>query len=317
MLLAQIGDGGASDSIEEAASTLEKTWGTVVDGLPRLGIALVVFAAFWGIGRLARLVLRRRLRRRRTESFSTVFSKLAGTALATIGFFLSVTIVFPSVKPVDLLAGLGILSVAFGFAFKDILENLLAGILLLFRQPFEAGDQIRSGEWVGTVQRINIRETVLRQYDGRMVLIPNAQVYTDAVLVQTGFDLVRSSIVAGVAYETDLPRARRIAVEAMMGVEGVVADPAPEALYTEWAASTINLDLRFWTEPRQLEVRNVQSRVIEAVTAAFDEAGIEMPCSVIALQATSSFQTALGGGAVTPAGAVAMTGHPRTPPVPD
>ena len=304
-LLAQAADDGSPvREIEEAASTLEQTWETFVAALPRVGVALFVFGIFWAVGRLARPLLRRRLLRRRTESFAAVFSKLAGTTLAVIGFFLAVTIVFPSVQPVDLLAGLGILSVAIGFAFKDILENLLAGVLLLFRQPFQAGDQIRTDEWVGTVERINIRETVIKQYDGRQVLIPNAKVYTNAVLVQTGYSKVRSSLIVGVAYETDLPAARGLAVEAMKHVPGVAADPGPEALYVEWAPSTVNLDLRFWTEPQQLEIRSIQSLVIEEVTAAFDEAGIEMPCGIVALQGTDSFRAALAGQPVTPGGSV-------------
>lgn len=298
-------DPGSGADLEQAASTLEQIWATVVASLPRLGVALVVFAVFWGVGRLVRPLLRRRLLVRRTESFATVFSKLAGTTLAVVGFFLAVTVVFPSVRPVDLLAGLGILSVAIGFAFKDILENLLAGVLLLFRQPFEAGDQIRTEEWVGTVRRINIRETVIKQYDGRKVLIPNAAVYTNAVLVQTGYDKVRSSLVVGVAYETDLGQARRVAVEALRAVPGVAEEPAPDALYVAWGPSTIDLDLRFWTEPQQLEIRGIQSAVIEAVTAAFDRAGIEMPCEIVALQGTTSFQAALAGRSVTPGGGVA------------
>jgi small conductance mechanosensitive channel len=291
--LAQIPD-APIDELNEAASTLEKTWETAVAGLPRLGVAVLVFLALWALGRLVRPLMRRHLLKRRTESFANVFSRLIGTGFSVVGFFLAVTVVFPSVKPVDVLAGLGILSVALGFAFKDILENLLAGVLLLFRQPFQSGDQIESDEWVGTVERINIRETVIKRYDGRQVLIPNAKVYTNAVLVQTGYDLVRSNLVVGVAYETDLPEAARLAVEAMRSVEGVADDPTPEALYIGWGASSIELDLRYWTVPRQIDIRRIQSDVVEAVSEAFNRGGVEIPFDILTLRPAAEMADAMG-----------------------
>jgi small-conductance mechanosensitive channel len=136
----------------------------------------VTFLVF---GRLVRPMMRNRLVRRRTPSFAHVFAKLTSSAAAVIGALLAVTIVFPSVRPVDVLSGAGVLTIAVGFAFQDILQNLLAGVLLLFRQPFRGGDQVQVGEVVGTVEEINIRETVVTTFDGRRVLIPNATVYTD------------------------------------------------------------------------------------------------------------------------------------------
>jgi small-conductance mechanosensitive channel len=102
--------------------------------------------------------------------------------------------------------------------------------------------------------------------------------------------------------------ARRIATEALATVEGVVPEPPPEALYVELDSSTVDLDIRFWCDPRQLEFRRTLSRAIEAVKTAFDVNGIEMPSQVIALQATSSLAAALHGGAVTPGGSIA-NGH--------
>ena len=187
-------------------------------------------------------------------------------------------------KPVDLLAGLGFFSVAIGFAFQDILENLLAGILLLFRQPFVGGDEIRVGDHEGTVDRITIRETVLTTFDGERVLIPNAKVYKNAVDVRTARPSRRSCFVVGVAYETDLDQARSVAVDALAEVEGVQAEPEPEALLAELAETTVDIDIRYWTLSEQHHSRIVLDRAIAAVKRAFDDAGIEMPASIVALQ---------------------------------
>jgi small conductance mechanosensitive channel len=304
--------GSDVDELQESATG---AWTTFLDSLPRVGIAIFVLVAFVLMGRLLRPVVRRRLIRHRTPSFARVFAKLTSAAMTVAGVLLGLTIVFPSVRPVDVLTGAGVLTIAAGFAFQDILQNLLAGILLLFRQPFRGGDQIRVGDVTGTVEEINIRETVIITFDGRRILIPNAKVYTDVIHVQTAHQTIRSNFVVGVAYEADMAAARTIATEAVARVEGVVADPPPEALYLELESSTVNLDIRFWSDAHQLELRRTLDRAIEAVKTAFDAHGIEMPSQVIALQATSSLAAALRGGEVTPGGSVAngqrsSTHHP-------
>ncbi|MGI8575364.1 MAG: mechanosensitive ion channel family protein, partial [Egibacteraceae bacterium] len=133
----------AQDSTEEVAQSASELFATFVDALPRVGIAVLVAIVAWLIGRGVRWLARRLLLRTNTNSFATVMSKLIGWIITTIGVLLALAVTFPSVKPVDVLAGLGFFSVALGFAFQDILQNLLAGVLLLFRDPFAAGDQIQ------------------------------------------------------------------------------------------------------------------------------------------------------------------------------
>ena len=123
--------GSEVDELQESATG---AWETFVESLPRVGIALGVLAAFVITGRLLRPLVRRRLLRHRTPSFARVFAKLTSSALTVVGVLLGLTIVFPSMRPVDVLTGAGVLTIAAGFAFQDILQNLLAGILLLFRQ---------------------------------------------------------------------------------------------------------------------------------------------------------------------------------------
>ncbi len=292
---------GTADEIARSASNI---WDTIVRTLPRVGVAVVVTTIAWGMGRLTRAGVSRVLRRRHPPSFSTVMAKLAGWAITTLGVLLALAVTFPSVKPVDLLAGLGFFSVAIGFAFQDILENLLAGILLLFRQPFVGGDQIRVGEEEGRVERITIRETVLQTFDGERILIPNADVYKSAVQIHTAHAFRRTSILVGVAYEADLDRAKAEACRALEAVDGVVVDPPPEALVVELSGSAVQLDVRFWSASAERDRRIAMDRGMRAVKSAFDEAGIEMPSEIVALQATTSFRAAIQGEPVTPGGAV-------------
>lgn len=303
-LLLAAGASGQDGDVAELRDSASGAWDGFLQALPRVGIAFAVLAALVLVGRLARPVVRGRLQRRRSRSFAKVFAKLTSSAATLFGVLLAVTIVFPSVQPVDVLTGAGVLTIAAGFAFQDILQNLLAGVLLLFRQPFRSGDQIEVGDVIGTVEEINIRETVVTTFDGRRVLIPNASVYTDVIRVQTANERIRAGFVVGIAYESDVDRAQAIALDALVGVEGVASDPAPEVLVVELGESTVDLEVLMWCGPRQLDMRRTKGRAMAAVKAAFDAAGIEMPCQVIALQATSSFEASLHGRPVTPGGSV-------------
>ncbi len=278
---------------------------SLVAAVPRLGVALVVVLLGWAAARALRWALRRWLRERQTPSFTNVISTLAGWLLVFVSVLAAIAVVFPSVRPVDLLGGLGFFSIAVGFAFQDILENTLSGVLMLFRQPFRSGDQIEVQGHVGTVQAITIRETRIRTFDGQLLLIPNRDVYKSVIRVQTHFERRRLAFVVGIAYENDPAEAAAVIVDALSGVDGVLPDPGPEALIQALGVSTVDLEARFWCAPTQHEALAVLHRSIDAVKKALDTAGIEMPAEIIALQATPSFRAALQGDAdVTPGGAV-------------
>ena len=278
---------------------------SLLQALPRLGAALVVVVVGWGLARLLRWVLLAWLRKRNTASFAQVMSKLGGALLLALALLVATAVAFPSVKPVDLLAGLGFFSVAVGFAFQDILENTLSGVLLLFRQPFASGDQIEVQGQFGTVEAITIRETRIRTFDGQLVLIPNRDVYKSVIRVQTHYDQRRVAFMVGIAYENDPAEAADVIVAALSRTEGVSSEPGPEALVEQLGVSTVDIQARFWTAPSQHESRLVQDRAISSVKAGLDEAGIEMPAEIIALQATPSFRAAMQGDAeVTPGGSV-------------
>ena len=253
-----------------------------VDGffrlLPNIAVALILMAIFVALGIGVAWALRRAGRMRGRENLGQVGGNLVKWVIYVLGFMLGATIVVPSLKPGDLIAGLGIGSVAIGFAFKDILQNLLAGILLLVRQPFEIGDQIvSSGGFEGTVERIETRATLIRTYDGKRVVIPNSEIYTNAVTVKTAYAQTRSQYDVGIGYGDDWDEAIRLAREAAAGVEGVLADPAPEALAWALDESAKVVRVRWWTASPRADVVEVWSGVLRAVSKAYDEAGIDMP----------------------------------------
>ncbi len=260
----------------------------------------------WLIGRGVRWVMLVRLQRTRTPSFAKVISKLSLWVLVIASVLLAAAVTFPSVKPVDLLSGLGFFSVAVGFAFQDILENTLAGVLLLFRQPFRSGDQITVVERSGTVEEINIRETRLTTFDGESVIIPNRDVYKNVILVHTYRDTHRLQFDIGIAYENDAEQATRAIVDALREVPGVSTNPSPEALVHELGVSTVNIRALLWANSSRHASITVRDAAIKAVKLRLDRDRIEMPADIVVLQATPSLRAAMRGDDVqiTPGGGV-------------
>lgn len=287
----------ADTPISESANSI---WETFVEALPRLGVAIAVVLVGWGISRGLRWTLQRVFRRNRTPSFARVISRLAAWMFVVVVVLLAVAVTFPSVRPVDLLAGVGFFSVAVGFAFQDILENTLAGVLLLFRQPFRSGDQIDVVGHSGTVVEINIRETQITTFGGEAVFIPNRDVYKNVIVVQTRHPIHRMDFTIGVAYVTDLDLATRTIAAALGSVPAVETDPAPTALVEGLGASSLDIRARFWTDSRQGESLVVVDAAIKAVKRDLDAAGIEIPFGIVVLETGPTFADAIRRSADDP-----------------
>ncbi len=177
---------------------------SLLEARGRIAVGVGLAVLLWLVGKGLGALVRRRYLALDRPSFAHVMGRVVSLLIVGARRPGALTVVFPTVKPVDVLGSLGFFSIAIGFAFRDILENLLAGLLLLFRAPFRTHDEVQVGEVRGTVVEINLRETVLRTYDGRRVLIPNSTVYKNPITVQTGYDAVRDEAAVGVAYGTDL-----------------------------------------------------------------------------------------------------------------
>ncbi len=280
----------ADDEItaEEGLSSVDADVGNIfekidawVDGffaiLPNIGVALVVLVIFWLAAHGAAALIRRSAKKRERDNLGEVGSTLIKWAIIIAGVMLAITIVAPTITPGDLFAGLGIGSVAIGFAFKDILQNMLAGILILLRQPFEVGDQIVSSGYEGTVEKIETRATMIKTYDGKRVVIPNSDIYSDKVVVNTAFDRVRSQYDIQIGCNDDWDKARKIIEEAAASCEGVLTDPPPETIPWNMAESGNDIRLRWWTKSTRSDVVHVWGRVIQSCYTALDQNGIDMP----------------------------------------
>ena len=256
---------------------LRTAWTGFLAQLPNIIAGLLLLVIVWygskwvarGVGAAAR--------RRNRPDLGALLGSLARIALIILGVLIAATIIFPTVKPGDIFASLGVGTVAIGFAFKDILQNLLAGLLLLIRRPYRRGDQIVVKDYEGTVEHIESRATLIKTYDGRRVIIPNSDVYTSPVVVLTAFDTKRDEYDVGIGYGDDLAGACRIFEQAVAAVDGVVGDPAVEALPWSLDEIQVTVRVRWWTKSLRTDVVHTKARVIAAIFEAAKANQIDLP----------------------------------------
>ena len=213
-----------------------------------------------------------------------MFSGLGQAVIVVLFTAAGITVVFPGVRPVDVLGGITIVSLAAGIAFQTVLGNMFAGIVILARDRFRVGDQLSVLKHAGTVSEMGLSHTALRTFDGRLVLIPNSSLHSEIVTVQTGYEGVRSTVTVDLDDAADLSHARQVALEAMSDIPEVLAGPAPEALLREIETATVRMDLRFWSGARQLETRTAQDVVIQRVLEAFRDHGVKAGDDVVTVK---------------------------------
>ena len=259
--------------------------------LPPLTWAGVAFGAAVLLGGLVlgqgiRVLVTRWLSwRGRSESSATVFGRLASWTVGLLAVGAALAVTFPSIRPVNLLGGLGVISIAAGIAFQTVLGNMFAGIVILTRDRFRVGDQISVLDHRGTVVDMGLTSTSVRTFDGRLVLVPNGTLHSEIVTVQTGFEQVRSSVLLDLADDGDLRRAVEVALAALQDLPSVLDDPAPEAFLTSVGTATVQLELRFWSGARQLETKEATHAVVLAVVEAFAEHGVAAGSDVVTVDA--------------------------------
>ena len=237
--------------------------------LPSLILAIIVFLLFYFGSVLVSRVIRHATEAHR-RNLGVVFARLAGAALILLGFLVAFSIVAPSFQAADLIKILGIGSVAIGFAFQNILQNFLAGLLLLWAEPFRVGDQIRLNNYEGTVEAVQGRATTIKTYDGRRVVIPNAELFTNSVTVNTAFDSRRWEYDLSTKAEGDLASLKSFIVDAVRKVDGVLSEPPPEALVIDLGGPdsyAVKLHITWWTKfTRQHQMMASHDRVLTAIS---------------------------------------------------
>src|SRR5436190_9027602 len=209
-------------------STITKSWqaarhmiDTFIDRLPALVVAIVVFVGFYFASFFVARIIHRILGKHR-QNLGAVFARLSSGATILLGLLVAFSIVAPSFQASDLVKILGIGGVAIGFAFQNILQNFLAGLLLLWAEPFRVGDEIKVDAYEGIVEEIQPRATIIKTYDERRVVIPNADLFTHSVIVNTASDVRRWEYDLSIKSVSDISEIKSRIVNAVRQVSGTL-----------------------------------------------------------------------------------------------
>ncbi len=246
---------------------------------PQLVVALIVIALTFVVSLLVKKVVRYLTgRSKMRESLRTLLINISSIGIWMLGAMVAAIIAFPNLTPAKALAGLGIGSVAIGFAFKDIFENFLAGLIILLRREMRIGDFIECESLEGKVEEILIRETHIRQTDDQLVIVPNAVLFKNPLTIRTDTPLRRITIACGVAYDADLDESRSVIEGAIKDCDSVAAENKPiQVFLSGFGGSSMDFEVSWWTGSTPLEVRQSTDQVVGAIKRALDEAGIEIP----------------------------------------
>lgn len=272
----------AVDVVQRLNSTVRQISRDAIGSIPALIGVLIVILFTWVVAKIVRYSGFKWAQRTEGDRSTEI---LIGR-LCYGGVWVAGAVIALGVWGIDfatMLGALGLTSVAIGFSLKDVLSNYISGVILLSARPFHIGDQVVINGFEGEITQVQLRSTTLRTYDGRMVYIPNQEVFQASITNNTASKYLRSSVFVGIDYEADIVEARQVIVKAIARSKRVQPDPLPEVLVHELAASTVNLEVRFWVDSRRAGFLETTSIVAQLVKEALQEHDIEMPTEIYTL----------------------------------
>lgn len=295
MFIFQAGNGAGSTvdlaRIQELTlSSIQGIFRSIAANIPYIIAGLIVFLLFWLLSKLVKSIFLKASRKTRLDDrLRILFSRLIAVGIVAIGFFTALT-VFTKLELGNVIAGLGFTSFIIGFATKDILNNLLSGVLILWQQPFRIGDYLFVGSNQGKVEYIGVRATKLRKDDGELVLIPNGDMYSSAITIRGAGAERRMLLKICIDYAADVTNVKSAIGKVLEDIDGVVEQPAPSVFVTDLTGDGINISVYFWINTDTHKPMAVFDDVATKVKRSLANDGVELfpPGSIVVQKAPSS-----------------------------
>ncbi len=267
----------ASQISNVAWSSINNLLTSLVGGLPYFVAGLIVLLLFWLLAKIVKSVFLSASKRTNLDlRLRILVSRLIVIGIFVLGCFTALTIIIPAFHFSDLIAGLGFTSFIVGFATRDILNNLLSGVLILWKQPFQIGDYIFVKDKQGKVEYIGVRATTLRMDDGEMILMPNGDMYSSALVIRGAGAERRMKLQISIGYDAEIEQAKASILQVLNQTQGVVVEPHPSVYVTELAAEGVNLSILFWIKTEENKPLEVFDAVATAIKNALTDAKIEL-----------------------------------------
>jgi small-conductance mechanosensitive channel len=259
--------------------SVKNVWLVSLDFMPKiLGALLVLVIAIWVGRKLAKILVTLLVKTSLPGIHKGFFRNTITWLFALLGLIIALDILGLEKAAVSLLAGGGITAVVLGFAFREIGENFLAGFFLAFSRPFNIGDTIQSGDFIGSVKSIELRNTHIRTSDGRDIFIPSSQIFNQALINYTKDGLRRPSFVIGIDYGDDAIKAVSLLLDVAKNFEGVLKDPPPGVYISEMTAAYVQLEVFFWLDvfKEGINLLNIKSELMDGCKNALLDNGFTL-----------------------------------------
>ncbi|WP_082859377.1 mechanosensitive ion channel family protein [Microbulbifer sp. Q7] len=276
--LAKVEPSSLSHVVDTVMASLDGIWEGFLAHIPFFIASVLMLVLTWIIATFVGKAARRFARKTtRKPSLQDLLVRLTRIFIWVLGVLITAMVLFPGLTPAKALGGLGLLSVAVGFAFRDIFENFFAGILILWRFPFEAGDVIKCEGVEGRVEAVEVRNTAIRRTTGELVIVPNLFLFKNPCEILTDRNKRRITIIAGIAYGEDVSTAVEV-IKAAVGECETVKEDEPIQIFPQgFGDSSVDIEVTWWAGSTPFEERRSRGEVVTAVKRALDEAGIEIP----------------------------------------
>lgn len=249
-----------------------------VRALPSIAIAVVILIVTAIVAKFAISIVEKMTGKTSLRpSLRNLVETLVRLGVWLIGLLIAMIVVFPGLTVGSLVAGLGIGAVAIGFAFQDIFENFLAGVLIMVREKMRIGDIIECEGIIGKVEHITLRETHIRKLSGEVTVVPNSILFKNPVEILTDKEQRRHDVVVGVSYDTDLDEAAEVIRKAVTALEEVDDDKGVDIFAQEFNSSSVDFLVRWWSGSTPRSGWESKDKVVRAIKRGLDEAGIEIP----------------------------------------
>ena len=250
--------------------------------LPNLAIAFVVFLLFFILANIVKSVIssaleRAQLRNKALITFISIFARLA---VLSLGFLFAINILHLDKAVTSILAGLGIIGFALGFAFQDVAANLVSGIAMVLKEgfPFKVGDLIETNGIQAGVVEIQLRSTTLRTFQGHTIIVPNKQIFENPIINYSMIGKYRIDLPIGVSYGDDLEKVEKVTKEAIVNLPELAEPKDIDLVYTGFGDSSIDLLLVFWVRmDKGNEHITATHGAVKAVKAAYAANDICIP----------------------------------------
>lgn len=250
-----------------------------IEMLPNLALAaLIVFIGFL-VARLVRNLIGKSMQNvSRHKALLSLVSNTVYIGIILVAFFIALGILQLDKTVTSLLAGAGILALALGFAFQDIMANFMSGVIMAVRNPFYEGDIIESQEKMGVVQKMTLRSTIIRSFEGQYHIIPNKEVFQNTITNYSTLGKRRVDLECGVSYGDDLEKVKKLTIEAVKSLDYIKQDDDISLYFKEFGDSSINFVVRFWVDfKKQPDYLQGKSDAIMAIKKTYDDNDIMIP----------------------------------------